>query len=261
MINEVQRQAYLSAIGIENYMPRVILPFAPPSIVCNMPVLVETPSAQQSNNNHITASSDLRILPELPAQIKNTVVSDILADVVFPKKSPALVNAATILQELKTKKAPTVEPFTLGLWRPVPGFLIIDSRNTSLALPTELLLNNLLRNVLSAQKFDLREEVMRWPMIENRFVSSTADDARNELQTWLAVENELCPINRLWLMGPSATRYFLKEDVEPSHVYWQEQELTTLGNDGNLLHALILPSLVELLQQPLFKARLWAVLN
>lgn len=258
MVNELQRQAYLSALGIENYMPRMILPFAPPSSVCELPVFAE-PHEVSSLQDKTSPIPVIDVYGAPQANItRNTVASDILADVVPAKKSPVPVNAASILEQLETKKAPIVEPFALSLWRPVPGFLIVDSRNSSLALPTELLLNNILRTFLPTIKPDLREEVMRWPMIENRFVSRTADDARNELQTWLAVENELRPINRLWLMGDNAARYLLSEDIKPADAYWQENSLSLSGVGVNLLRAVVLPSLVELLQNPLFKARLWA---
>jgi hypothetical protein len=257
MINELQRQAYLSALGIENYMPRMILPFAPSSITCEFPVFVGIGEASSQQDQMIPTVSEA--LARVAAPISNVAAIDLLADVSPVKKSAvpisgAPINAATILEQFETKKTPSLAPFALSLWRPVPGFLIVDSRNTGLALPTELLLNNLLRAFLVMEKPDLREEVMRWPMIENRFVSRTANDARNELQTWLAVENELRPINRLWLMGDNAARYLLSDDINPADVYWQEQ---SLGSSGSI-RAVILPSLNELLQQPLLKARFWA---
>lgn len=258
MVNELQRQAYLSALGIENYMPRMILPFAPSSSVCELPVFAEP---RETTSQQDTLSPIPVIAAEVTSQAnttRNTAASDILADVVHAKKSSVPVNAASILEQLETKKAPIVEPFALSLWRPVSGFLIVDSRNSSLALPTELLLNNILRTFLPTIKPDLREEVMRWPMIENRFVSRTADNARNELQTWLAVENELRPIDRLWLMGDNAARYLLSEDIKPADACWQEHSLNLTGAGVNLLRAVVLPSLVELLQNPLLKARLWA---
>ncbi len=266
MINELQRQAYLSALGIENYMPRLILPLAPRSVVCELPTPCDESVTQSPQ---ATALSELQNTPlsfdvtktAVESAPANLVASDILSDVAQLKKPIGPINAASILEQLEGKKQPAVAPFALSLWRPVPGFLIVDSRNTGLALPTELLLNNLLRCYLPATKPDLREEVMRWPMIENRFVSRTADDARNELQTWLAVENELRPISRLWLMGENASRYLLAKDVSPCDVYWQAQSISLANNGTTSLEALVLPSLVELLQQPLLKSRLWKRVN
>lgn len=260
-MNEINRQAYLSAFGIENYMPRWRLPMAPEPVVCLLPISVSTPSIVHSapsiSHSSSSAAHVEALTPRLSPTEKIGMATDMLACIVESKKSvsssAAPINAATILQQLgAVTKSAVVQPFTLSVWRPVPGFLIIDSRNTKLALPTELLLNNILRAILGSEKMTLNEEVLRWPMIENSFVSRTEDDARNELQTWLAVENELRPINKLWLLGDKAARYFLTPSVDYAELLWQQ---TLLANKE--IHALILPSLNELLQQPTLKARFW----
>lgn len=251
-MNELQRQAYLSALGIENYAPRWLLPSAPVSLACVMPVFdIPVAAVEISPAAFVAAVMN-------PHSESNTSAPNLLttiADFAEQKKAPLAVNAAEILQQLEGKKAPVVQPFSLTVYRPQPGFLIIDSRNTKLALPTEVLLNNLLRANLKALQFILGEEVLRWPMIENRFVSRTEDDARNELQTWLAVENELRPIHTLWLMGESAARYWLVSENDWSATCWTMQPIK-----DSSLQALILPSLNQLLQYPAQKSRLWTCL-
>ena len=245
-MNELQRQAYLSALGIENYAPRWLLPSAPISVACIMPM--------------IEPSLAVAVLPAINSSVENnSSASNLLTtitDLGERKKAPLSINVTSILQQLEEKKAPVVQPFSLTVYRPQAGFLIIDSRDTTLALPTELFLNNLLRAHLNAGQFTLDEEVLRWPMIENRFVSRTEDDARNELQTWLAVENELRPISKLWLMGDNAARYWLDFDGDCSTLYWTMQSIKNLP-----LQALLLPSLNQLLQKPAQKSKLWACLR
>ena len=265
-MNEINRQAYLSAFGIENYMPRWRLPMAPEPVVCVLPVTVSAqpivhsvPSISHSSSS--TAHVDT-LTPRLPPTEKVGMATDMLASIIESKKnassSSAPINASTILQQLDAvTKSAVVQPFTLSVWRPAPGFLIIDSRNTKLALPTELLLKNVVRVLLGAEKITLNEEVLRWPMIENSFVSRTEDDARNELQTWLAVENELRPITKLWLLGDKASRYLLAASVEYTEILWQLTLLVNKELVNKETHALILPSLNELLQQPVLKAKLW----
>ena len=252
-MHELNRQAYLSAFGIENYMPRLRLPIAPEPLACMLPTVAFT-SAKLADQG--LAGQEF-VAPEAGVQAISPVATlGVLADLVEPKnmssKAPASVNAAAILQQLEAPaKALALAPFTLSVWRPASGFLIVDSRNTRLALPTEILLSNLLRVLLKSPQLKVAEEVLSWPMVENRFVSRTASDARNELQTWLAVEAELRPIKRLWLMGENAARYFCDGLNNPQDSYWQTLKLDTQ------LEALILPSLNELLQQPLLKAKLW----
>lgn len=251
-MNELQRQAYLSSLGIENYAPRWILPSAPHSFACAMPAPIA--EAQTSPAAPASALSFLATDNE-PQKTSPSALSSTFADLDSSKKVPLISNAATILRQLEEKKAPVVQPFSLTIYRPQAGFLIVDSRNTSLALPTELFLKNLMRTYLDGDQFTLAEEVLRWPMIENRFVSRTEDDARNELQTWLAVENELRPIQVLWLMGENAARYWLEQGCDWSKDCWTTQKIKGLP-----LSALILPSLNQLLKTPAQKSKLWSCL-
>lgn len=250
-MNELQRQAYLSTLGIENYAPRWLLPSAPVPVLCVMPVLDIPIAAAASPVSFSAIATETHIESKSPTPNVLTTI----ADLGEKKKVPLAINAAAILQQLQEKKALVVQPFSLSVYRPQSGFLIIDSRNTKLALPTEVLLNNLLRAQSKAVQLAVSEEVLRWPMIENRFVSRTEDDARNELQTWLAVENELRPIHTLWLMGESAARYWLDTESDWSATCWTIQPIK-----DSSLQALILPSLNQLLQQPAQKSRLWACL-
>lgn len=262
-MNELQRQAYLSALGIETYMPRWQLPCAPESVACLVPVIDSqapvTCAPSRLIESIITPSITSSIL-RTPAKLDSSPAIDMLGNLDVRQKPIASINADSILQHFEEKKEIFVAPFSLSLWRPVPGFLIIDSRNTTIPLPTELLLSSILRTVLGATKVDLKEEVLRWPLIENRFVSRTASDARNELQTWLMVENELRPINRLWLLGENAGQYLVNENISVIESRWLLTEVTGLSGKGSI-PALLLPSLNELLQKPEDKALLWAVLD
>jgi hypothetical protein len=258
-MNELNRQAYLAALGLENYMPRWRLPEAPEPYACVLPEIQLVQVLTHSDAPSVSAAASLE--RQFVSPPNKGIAEEVLAAFSAPApkldKSPVGFDAASILAQLeKPKAAPKVQPFSLSLWRPEPGFLIIDERNTQLALPTELLLSNMLRACFGIAKSALGEEVLRWPMIENSFVSRTEIDARTELQTWLAVENELRPITRLWLMGHNASRYLLPEATDLEAVKWN---LWTLAAPD--IKALILPSLNQLLQQPLLKAKLWASLN
>ncbi len=258
-MNEIQRQAYLSALGIENYMPRWLLVSAPVPSECVLPVI------EIDNPEPVVFSPPAD--SQVPKVILNSVSTGnsqtpvtMLDGLDLKQRAPSPVNATAILQQLEAKKPSTIAPFSLSLWRPVPGFLIIDSRNTALALPTELLLKNILLTMFDSSIVNLKEEVIRWPMIENRFVSRAEVDARNELQTWLAVENELRPINRLWLMGENASKYFVAEDLSILGALWQTQSVQGLVG-VNSVAALLLPALSEILQSPIDKALLWTALT
>src|SRR6187402_3035801 len=84
-MNELQRQAYLSALGIENYAPRWLLPSAPVSVVCAMPM-------QLTSTDPVVVSSV-------------TVVSAVVENLLENKNAPPnLLNTITDFGE--QKKAP-----------------------------------------------------------------------------------------------------------------------------------------------------------
>lgn len=249
-MNELNRQAYLSALGIENYVPRWHLPTAPVSIACVLPIIANSHATAPSLLSSVTTVESGTAIKSPGSNLLKTI-----PDITEQKKAPLAINAAAILQQLEEKKSPVIQPFSLAIYRPLPGFLVIDSRYTKLALPTEVLLKNILRAHLKSVEFVLAEEVLRWPMIENQFVPRTENDVRNELQTWLAVENELRPIHTLWLMGENAARYWLEAASDWAEICWTTQPINDLS-----LQALVFPSLNQLLQNPLQKHRLWTCL-
>ncbi len=245
-MNEMQRQAYLSAIGLEGYMPRWRLPFAPEPSLCLMPI------KESVDKNPIAPIFEMQ--PHVPPSSRINILKEL------NDSQPLLVATTPLLNEITKSSQSSISPFALSVWRPIIGMLIIDSRNSALALPTDLLLTNILKVVLKGDKFNLQEEVLRWPMIENRFVSRTETDARNELQTWLAVENELRPINKLWLFGENAAKYFIPPDQSISDSQWKKIPVDGLSENSQL-DALVLPSLNHLLSHPEKKAHLWTAIS
>lgn len=259
-MNELHRQIYLSALGMDTYMPRWHLPYAPKSVACELPVaaietsLVVKPEIQVES---YTASIQMQPITK-SSSADFSPVNNLISDICETKKNAKVVtqpiSAADILAQLNSKPV-TVEPFSLSIWRPIDGVMIIDSRNIKFALPTELFLNNILRSVFSSHSIKLQEEVLRWPMIENSFTKRTANDARIELQTWLSVQHEIRPIRYLWLMGSNAATYLLPENSTYNHSLYKVIPLNESAING-----LILPSLNELLQNPIVKEQLYSAL-
>lgn len=254
-MDEYQRQAYLSYLGMENYMPRWRLPVAPEPLACVLPVwkigslktdgaASRTQSEQQRPAEHDTFIQATKLNP----------VADVLRDLVEPRSPTSITVLAPPSPE--SRVAETIPPFALSVWRPQTGLLIIDSRNTQLALPTELLLRNILSALFGAPATPGREEVLRWPLVENDLVSRTEEDARNALQVWLEVELEQRQATHVLLLGQSAARFLLPDDFNYEQSLWQ-----WVGLPSSIVQAMIAPSLVELLQQPLLKRELWRSLT
>jgi hypothetical protein len=260
-MNELQRQMYLSALGMDTYMPRWHLPFAPVSIACELPIATsETHSNTKPELHQESFAAPVQPQPILKSVALNvSPVNNLIGDIFDAKKLTKSIvqptSAADILAQLDVKPV-TIEAFSLSIWRPIEGLMIVDSRNTKLALPTELFLNNILRSIFSNQLLKSQEEVLRWPMIENSFTKRTANDARNELQTWLSVQHEIRPIRYLWLMGSNAATYLLPETLVYSDSL---NKIIRLADSA--ITALILPSLNEFLQKPAAKQQLFSALR
>ncbi len=260
-MNELQRQMYLSALGIDTYMPRWHLPFASVSSACVLPI---------SASMHLTEKSNFYLNPEdtapnIPQKIDTVqtvdavkAIDNLIVNLLEINKivKPAMSDgSAEVRAQINLNSASnvslTLAAFSLSVWRPTESLMIIDSRNTKLALPTESLITNILRSFFPKKILELKNEVLRWPMIENSFVKHTIDDARTELQTWLSVQCEIRPVKYLWLMGANAATYFLPPEIERDKYLWQPTPLADIP-----IKALILPSCNELLQQPLQKRKL-----
>lgn len=255
-MNEHQRQAYLSALGVENYMPRWRLAMAPEPLACVMPVYANAYCQPDE-----TVPVDVQLVRQLEGDfpptsvqpVSPTLIADVLRDFVEPKKVSANVARSFVTDTPKVVNE--LAPFALSVWRPKADVLVVDSRNPQLALPTELLLNNMLSAIFGKHLVSGPEEVLRWPMVESSVVSRTAEDARNTLQVWFEVELEQRPVNYVLLFGKNSAQYLLPQSESYDQSLWQWLTLAAPS-----VPALIAPGLVELLQQPSLKRHLWQCL-
>lgn len=257
-MNEYQRQAYLTSMGVESYMPRWRLAVAPAPIACVVPMLPDTPKMEHQELPSHQALDDFSPKNVAPAVDQPVVVADMLRELKLeqPKRADAPALKPDAATPIPVSKPGTIPSFALSIWRPWDELLVIDSRNIRLALPTELLLQNILRALYGSQLQLENEEVLRWPLVDNTFVSRTIDDARSVLQVWLEVELERRPVKRLLLMGENAAQYFLKAGSSYSSSLFSLVDLQQFST-----YALIAPSLVELLQRPELKRELWQALQ
>lgn len=254
-MNEYQRQSYLTSMGIENYMPRWRLALAPTPVACVLPV---------SDAVFVPVEEELSSSPQTDTNIRNmvvkpTAVADVLRDLKLDQQKKTDTPKPEQKGDTSLVSAPvvkTIPAFALSIWRPQNDLLVIDSRNAQLALPTELLLQNILRALYGVPSNSGAEDILRWPLIDNTFVSRTVDDARSVLQVWLEVELERRPVKRLLLMGYNAAQYFLESENSYQSSLFHALELTQFSTQ-----AIVAPSLVELLQKPEQKLSLWQVLQ
>jgi hypothetical protein len=300
-MNEIQRQHYLEAIGIDTYMPRWILPSAASPFSCQ-PVLPQSEADLQAAAQAAAASSALvadsqmtesvaqpdRVVPEAmasvvseaysePPQVAAAVAQEIPAKAAplevlasidgtteTEKKSSTPVSAKSILEGLGDEKRPDPR-FALSLWQINEHLMVIDSRHSELALPTEPLLRNILSALGFARQPLPKAEVLRWPMFENNYEPQGQAIARETLQAMLEGMLESQPCKYLLLMGAEACHYILS-DTHVGEGFDPKASLEShLGQsfvmDAMSVSAIVVPSLNDMLQQPQLKRDTWRAIQ
>jgi len=252
-MHEIHRQEYLQIIGIETYIPRWRIPFAAESQLCDRSFEwsqekdeIQIVDPVQIDPNH----QQDKVQPAIELhQVLNSVVEKLPV-----KNNPSRIG--DILQQFEDKKLLQIHPFSLSVWKPASGFLIVAARNVN-AMPTELLLNNFLRFYLQQNQLILKEEVLRWPAIENNKITLTEKDASAELQTWLSVQHEFQSIKTLWFFG-DVYRYFVSEISGSNQDSLIESCAITLdqNDSAQTITAKIFPDLSQILLQPQLKEKL-----
>lgn len=251
-MNERQRHQYLSAMGIDSFIPRVLLPHAPAPTLCDLPVARETPAPPPpapAQDNPIATTAP-RQHPTSPSPVGNMLGEmGIATDKKPVRKEPLNLNLP------QPKKG--VTPVHLHLWRPSNKLLIIDEHTPGAALPTDTLLASILR-ACRQQKVPLGEpERMRCPLNEQLAKMYSPDDLREELQAWLSEELAKQQEPELWLMGPEAAQWFVSPETKSKAFSQTQLNLTGTQHQP----AIVLPSLSELLQKPQLKQKIWPTLN
>lgn len=233
-MNTTRQQEYLSAMGIDVYFPRWTLPCAAPS---------------QDNLSDKELFSDPIINNDPPAPTGDIQQTDhLLQDVLSQIEETIQIKSAASKQiPLTQTKQISLQPFSLSVWRPTKNFLVIANREAQ-ALPTELLLHNILRYYLNHYQLKMDEEVVRWPANSNIQARVTENDVYDELQTWLSVQHEFQPIEQLWFFGGSL-QYFVKE----SDVIFNSSVITLPGHEKKIAFKSF-PDLAEILRNPKLKA-------
>ena len=273
-MNEARRQQYLDVIGIDSYMPRLILPFAPVSKQCQ-PAVDEPPLAVIAQG--VTPDSELAVAETVTGPNDN-------ADYVAQAKSAEQINTVSKVaspldvlhsvsesagERLKDTTEADVTPaakaqdvsFALSVWRVSDDLLIIDSRQAELAYPV----NTLLINILSALGFAKarlpKTEVLAWPKVDSYFSGQDAQSARDMLGAMFAARLELKPAKFMLLLGGPAAHYVLPQELlvqdDCPRASLARLQGKSVFVESMQTNAIVVPSLVDILQDPSLKASVW----
>jgi hypothetical protein len=256
LIEEVRRRAYLTAMQVASWLPRVELPFAAPS---RAELLQPQPEPEVAPVAPVVPVAAPVVEAKAPAEPQQRPVIEVprpsAASKVFAKPEAKAEPEEAPVAEAK----PVVPPprFALQLLRAGDCALLVElatgepfqSRD-----PSYLLLKDLLR---AAGLPDAPQQVgdgspIRWPLLSRGNLDQGPEAARDYVQGVLAGQLESQPCSCLWLIGLPAVRFAGEANEE---AYNRELQVEGLGA------AWALPSLELLMDEPQRKAELWRAMR
>ncbi len=278
-MNEYQRMQYLDALGIETFVPRMVLPNAKPSLQCTT-TPVESLVGELSIAGGKTKEDPSAI--QLPKKV--------LGDVLSALNAPALGDSRKSFQEgmepkqghqlledavggpatkaeieldggdLVSRQPDSLDDqaaeFDLALWFTDTHLQIMDSRSKGDALPTSTLLSNLLIATGWLNTNLGAPEVQRWPIAGMDVPDQSWSAAASMIFDFLAVRHESKAPKAFLLFGKEAAQVILGAGFE-----FEECLYSITKSDRYSALALVLPSLRELLYEPRLKRNLWRSFN
>lgn len=201
-MNEIQRQAYLEAMGVTSYFPRFILPGAPVSRACEWPAGHELPftalrraplaeTGPAPGSGYQEKHPDQGTAPDSPAVSRALRSREILSDT---------DSSGTVDSQPGTQGSSNVRPHTAENPGSVRFRLVCIPVNEHLSVVESLpfmgngqlpashrrLLSNVLRSLgLTVAAGELDVFPLQWPMLMSSSFDSSIDAAREALHTFL----------------------------------------------------------------------------
>lgn len=251
-MNEIQRQQYLEALGVDSYMPRWILPVAPAPVSCAPVLPVTGPSGNQQaapavspvaqsgqieaaagsvaavretmagNNETVSNDHAVEEVRATPSALAADTLSGIADVVKSSSVTPRPLSEISAGQSSRAQSSPAqptttdIDPrFSLSLWRASDDLIVVDSRHAELALPTEPLLANILLALGLPRQSLSKAEVLRWPMVDHRLAPKGEAAARETVLAMLEGKLEAQPARYVLLMGAEACHFVLPSELLP----------------------------------------------
>lgn len=240
-MNELQRQAYLEAMGVEVLLPRAVLPAALPSMQCEMPDLVAVdqlslaPEINCENNNSTQVLASAR---------RTGAMAALLNEVGAEKRTATLDAAAEKKEQLRIKTSMVVIPrfclefFAVGRWLFIDAGAAVGSRDY------QKLLQNLCF-ALGLKPTGMEVIRFKWPLVEGSHIDQSESAALQTLKAFIARQAKQHQIQYIAAMGDQAKTYVSKH-----------AELMDFENLG-IAEVLTIPSLASAFDQPELKPIVW----
>ncbi|WP_413044218.1 energy transducer TonB [Pseudomonas sp. YJ42] len=265
MITESRRRAFLDAMQVTTWLPRVELPFAAPSrpelLQFVEPEAMPAPVVELEQPVTQPAPSSPAPVTDAPAATASPAADAVRAAmprIAMPEPKKTSARPTDAEPAAAEQKAAIPPPrFALQLLRAGNCLLLVElptGESFQSRDPAYLLLKDLLR---AAKLPDKPQQVgdgepIRWPLLHRGSLDQGAEAARDYVQGVVAAELEEMGCACLWLVGLPALRF--AGEVEADACY-RELHIDGIG------HALAMPGLEQLMEQPGSKAELWKAMR
>ncbi|WOX06666.1 hypothetical protein [Microbulbifer pacificus] len=251
-MNELQRTEYLTALGVTSYMPRFRLSLAPEPTQAELPPAIDeaaeaAPAAAVMAAIGAVPSSPVAERPQSVEGLRSNSapeISRVIGSITTETRAPRVEVESEPLAPQQQ-----VTPFVLSCWWQGDELLAVDSREPGSALPVEALFGNITR-ALGWHQLASGRDKLKWPLAENPFAAAGgAADARDTCTSWLEAAVARRPVKSIWLMGAQARDFCAPVSLEDGVADWNGVKLVAM------------PSLTELLSEPLRKREVWQLLR
>jgi hypothetical protein len=265
LITESRRRAFLDAMQVTTWLPRVELPFAAPSrpelLQFVEPEAMPAPVVELEQPVGQPAPSSPAPVTDAPAATASPAADAVRAAmprIAMPEPKKTSARPTDAEPAAAEQKAAIPPPrFALQLLRAGNCLLLVElptGESFQSRDPAYLLLKDLLR---AAKLPDKPQQVgdgepIRWPLLHRGSLDQGAEAARDYVQGVVAAELEEKGCACLWLVGLPALRF--AGEVEADACY-RELHIDGIG------HALAMPGLEQLMEQPGSKAELWKAMR
>lgn len=253
MIAELRRRAYLSAMQVASWLPRVELPFAAPS----RPELLQPaePEVPVAAEPPVAVPASEAAPPSRPEPLAERPKIEVPRPSAMPRSGKA--DAAAEAEPPVAAKPVAAPPrFALQLLRAGDCALLVELPTGEPLQgrdPAYLLLKDLLRAAGLSDSPQLVGEPVRWPLLARGSMDQGPQAALDYVQSFITARlEEQQPCACLWLVGLPAIRFAGDADAE---AYNRELQIDGLGA------AWALPGLELLMDEPVRKAELWQAMR
>ena len=259
MITELRRRAYLSAMQVASWLPRVELPFAAPS----RPELLNPPAEPELEPQQpVVEAAVAEAAPVSAAAPQPAAQAEPRAKIEVPRPTVVSRHAKPLAAAEDEAAAPAkvvaVPPprFALQLLRAGACAVLVELPTGEPLQgrdPAYLLLKDLLRAAGLPDSPQLIGEPVRWPLLVRGQIDQGPQAALEYVQSFVGARlEEQEPCSCLWLVGLPAIRFAGEADAE---AYNRELQVEGLGA------AWALPGLELLMDEPERKRELWQAMR